>query len=209
MDGTLVNSEPLHFAITKQILLEDGFDLSPDLQHAMTGRSLDACHHILVERVGLRLSLNEFATRKHRLYLQQTNSLRARPGAKAAFEIAAAYGTLQAVVTNSDRHLVNASLTAIGLEPAALISVSRDDVRQGKPSPEPYRLAARLLSANPADCIVIEDSPTGAQAGFAARMTVIAWPEPGFSRSAFCPEVLFVEDDGSGLGLSELLKILL
>lgn len=56
--------------------------------------------------------------------------------------------------------------------------MSRNDVRQGKPDAEPYLRAAFLLGIAPVDCVVVEDSPTGAAAGIAAGMTVLAWPEP-------------------------------
>ncbi|MFZ0633710.1 MAG: HAD-IA family hydrolase [Acidobacteriaceae bacterium] len=52
--------------------------------------------------------------------------------------------------------------------------VSADDVPQGKPHPEPYRKGAEILGLPPDDCLVIEDSASGAQAGHAAGCTVLA-----------------------------------
>ena len=57
------------------------------------------------------------------------------------------------------------------------MSISRDDVRHGKPHPEPYLRASALLVVRPERCIVTEDSPLGAAAGLAAGMTVIGWPQ--------------------------------
>lgn len=68
---------------------------------------------------------------------------------------------------------MEANLTAVGFRWPAQITVSRNDVRQGKPSAEPYLRAAWLLDVDPASCVVIEDSATGAQAGLEAGMRVV------------------------------------
>ena len=52
--------------------------------------------------------------------------------------------------------------------------VSADMVTQGKPHPEPYRKGAALLGLSPAECLVIEDSASGAKAGHAAGCKVLA-----------------------------------
>lgn len=52
--------------------------------------------------------------------------------------------------------------------------VSAEDVELGKPHPEPYRLGAEILGLRPEECLVIEDSASGAQAGHAAGCTVLA-----------------------------------
>jgi mannitol-1-/sugar-/sorbitol-6-phosphatase len=78
-----------------------------------------------------------------------------------------------AIVTSCTGSEAAARLRASGLRaPAVLVTV--DDVEHGKPAPDPYLLAARRLGADPAECLVIEDSPAGIAAGRAAGMTVWA-----------------------------------
>ena len=55
--------------------------------------------------------------------------------------------------------------------------VTRADVARGKPSPDIYLEAASRLRADPADCLALEDSPTGARAAIAAAMPVIIVPD--------------------------------
>jgi beta-phosphoglucomutase-like phosphatase (HAD superfamily) len=55
--------------------------------------------------------------------------------------------------------------------------VSRNDVREGKPDPEPFLRAAWLTGIKPRNVAVMEDSYTGATAGLAAGMKTIFWPE--------------------------------
>lgn len=55
---------------------------------------------------------------------------------------------------------------------------TRDDVELGKPDPEIYLLVAKELGVAPAECLVIEDSPSGVKAALAAGMRVIAVSTP-------------------------------
>lgn len=71
-----------------------------------------------------------------------------------------------AVVTSATRRLAEARLGAAGIRPKTLVAA--DDITRGKPDPEPYLLAARMLGVDPADCVVFEDAPAGLQAGRAA-----------------------------------------
>jgi sugar-phosphatase len=65
-----------------------------------------------------------------------------------------------AVVTSASRTMTERRLTAAGL-PLPAVAVCADDVRAGKPDPEGFRAAARLLDVDIADCLVLEDSAPG------------------------------------------------
>ena len=77
------------------------------------------------------------------------------------------------VVTSGQRGTVLARFKAHGL-PQPSVFVDGDDVTEGKPSPQGYLKAARLLGVIPTACLVVEDAPAGVQAGKAAGMTVLA-----------------------------------
>jgi len=77
-----------------------------------------------------------------------------------------------AVVTSCTAELAEARLRAAGLEPPPVL-VTSDRLRRGKPDPEGYLLAARELGADPAACVVLEDSPAGVRAGRDAGMRVV------------------------------------
>jgi len=77
------------------------------------------------------------------------------------------------VVTSGTRLLASARLTFVGV-PLPRVMVAADDVKHGKPHPEPYLKGAHLLGVNPADCLVIEDAPAGILSAHAAGMKVIA-----------------------------------
>jgi sugar-phosphatase len=77
-----------------------------------------------------------------------------------------------AIVTSATRRLLLGRLKAAGL-PVPDRIISGDQVKKGKPDPEPYRLGAELLKAKPEDCLVVEDAPSGVRAGVAAGCRVL------------------------------------
>jgi beta-phosphoglucomutase-like phosphatase (HAD superfamily) len=74
--------------------------------------------------------------------------------------------------------LVDAVLDGIGDADHGwfVTSVAGDEVAHTKPAPDPYLAAAERLAADPARCVVLEDSPTGVTAGEAAGCAVVAVP---------------------------------
>jgi len=77
------------------------------------------------------------------------------------------------VVTSATEKLARSRMELGGIRVPSRI-VSADIVTKGKPDPEPYRKGAELLGLSPADCLVIEDSASGAKAGRAAGCKVLA-----------------------------------
>lgn len=78
-----------------------------------------------------------------------------------------------AAVTSGPRTLMRARLAAAGL-PVPHVLISAEDVRDGKPDPEGYLLAAGALGFDPARCLVVEDAPAGIAAGRSAGAAVLA-----------------------------------
>ncbi|UGS37709.1 HAD-IA family hydrolase [Capillimicrobium parvum] len=102
--------------------------------------------------------------------VDDTGGVVALPGAA---QLLAAPPAPLAIVTSGSTALATARMHAAGL-PVPDVLVSADDVRHGKPDPEPFVLAARPLGLDPARAVVIEDAPAGVAAGRAAGATVLA-----------------------------------
>ena len=79
----------------------------------------------------------------------------------------------RAIVTSGPARLATARIRAVGL-PVPAVMVTADDVRHGKPDPEPYRLAAQRMGVDPRRCLVVEDTVVGLRAARAAGCAVIA-----------------------------------
>jgi HAD superfamily hydrolase (TIGR01509 family) len=177
IDGTLLLSESMHFRALRHAAETEGVVVPDDFHHQIVGRAASVVYETARERFGLAMTFDQWRRLKYGYYTAHADEIEVRPGALEAWRTFAELGLRQAVVSNSDRIVVNANIRVLGLEEPGFISVSINDVLNGKPHPEPYRRGAALLGFEPHQCLAIEDSPTGARAALAAGTRIIAWPE--------------------------------
>ncbi|WP_144378748.1 HAD family hydrolase [Mesorhizobium amorphae] len=177
MDGTLVDSEPLHDAALVSAMRSVGLEAPADLHERVLGKTAAFVYDMMRDEFGLTLPFDEWIALKYDYYMANVAGLQPRPGAIEIYQELRALGVPQAVVSNSDRLIVDANLGAVGLSHAGMKTVSRNDVREGKPHPEPFLRAAWLFDVAPGEAVAIDDSVTGAMSGLAAGMKTIFWPE--------------------------------
>ena len=79
-------------------------------------------------------------------------------------------------MTSSDSVYAKRYLEKLGLLERFMIFVTSEDVKNGKPDPEPYQIGAQRLERVPSNCIVFEDSVNGALSGKSSGATVVAVP---------------------------------
>ncbi|MEO0991204.1 MAG: HAD family phosphatase, partial [Pseudomonadota bacterium] len=155
---------------------ELGLRLPDDFHDALVGSSEEASYQKLVQVTGMALPFDDWVRLRYGRYLKGLDAVTPHQMSLDLWHSLDDLQVLQATVSNSDRMLVEANLQILGLSVPRAISVTRNDVRNGKPDPEPYLRAAHLLGVEPAECAVIEDSATGRQAGLAAGMQVFVMP---------------------------------
>jgi len=106
-----------------------------------------------------------------RLEIEDVEGIVALPGAE---DLLRALSTNKyAIVTSATRPLAEVRLLAAGLSVPENLVTARD-AKRGKPHPDPYLMGAQLLRVPPAECVVIEDAPSGIRAGKAAGSRVVA-----------------------------------
>lgn len=192
MDGTLALSEPLHMRTLIAALAHHGVQAGDELHPLMFGLTGRDVHRICRERFGIEADFDSWSAYRAARYVAEAPQLAPRPGALEVWRAARAAGLSLAIVSNASRMLLEANLNALGLQSPELVSVSANDVRRGKPDPEPYLRAAYLLDVAPRDAIAVEDSPTGAQAALAAGMRVLGWPAEDAHAALFPASVRLV-----------------
>lgn len=177
LDGTLVDSEPLHVLATAAALDSLGLRPPPGYDNGLLGVSEEGVHATLVERTGLPLERAAWRDLKWHHYEVLLAGLKPRSTTCTALQRLADMGIPMAVVSNSTRREVDLALAAAGLARLFHVTLSRNDVSQGKPDPEGYLAAAWRLGVPPSACLVVEDSVPGALAGLAAGMTTVFHPQ--------------------------------
>lgn len=176
MDGTLVDTEPYWIAAEHAIVEEHGGVWSDEFAHQLVGNDLMVSAEFIRDNSPITWEPERII---EELLLRVTAEVRRhvpwRPGARELLASLIEAGVPNALVTMSWRSLAAAVVEAL---PAGTFDalVTGDEVAHGKPHPEPYYAAARLLGVEPRDCIAIEDSPTGVRSAVAAGVPTIAVP---------------------------------
>ncbi len=197
MDGTLINSEPAHEAAFDAAVEALGLAIPAGTHDALLGSSFIEVHQKIVELTGTDLTLSDWQAVKWQHYQQLAGGIQLMQHSRAILDVYTAKGMPMALVSNSTRDEVELNLSATGLTDYFQVTISRDDVTHGKPAADGYLAAAKALAVPAAECLVIEDSVTGAEAGLAAGMTTLFHPET-FGLVADCPEgALLLPPDGN------------
>lgn len=166
MDGVLLDSTPAVARVWHQWALEHGFDPHEVVRAAHGRPSLSTIRDYLPGS-NYELENREVERRE----LADLDGVVPWPG---AMELVRSLPPGQwGIVTSCTRRLAEARLRAGGL-PRPACFVSSDDIRHGKPAPDPYLRGAARLGLDPADCVVVEDVPAGVRSGKTAGCRVIA-----------------------------------
>ncbi len=178
LDGVLVDTEPWWDEVRSAFAAAHGRAWGPDDQHAVMGANSRGWARIMRERLDLRdmdEDVIQAAVVDGVLACYREREPPRVPGAPEALRRIAASRPV-AIASSSHPAVIRAAVDALGLQDVLGAIVSSDEVEHGKPAPDVYLLAARRLHADPARCLVIEDSLNGVRAGRAAGMTVVLVP---------------------------------
>jgi HAD superfamily hydrolase (TIGR01509 family) len=176
MDGLLVDSEPLWFEVECAVMARLDGRWSEADQQALIGGSLPRTVSYLLARAGRPASPEDVGRWlvDGMTELLMSRPLTMLPGAGELLAEVRSAGIPHALVTSSERPVMDAVLRQLGVSFTA--TVCADDVTRGKPDPEPYLRAASLLGADPQACVALEDSPNGVASAEAAGCRLIAVP---------------------------------
>lgn len=183
-DGTLVDSETMWDHVERGLARELGGELAPDYhKHTLGGTIANTAGYIK----GVTGSEADTAWIEAELWARAMADLaegpiRWMPGVETLLRELADAGVTQGLVSSGHRRYLDVTLRRLDPSPFA-VEVAGDEVAHNKPHPEPYLRALSLLGCSPEDCVVIEDSQTGVDAGLAAGCAVVAVPTGGHVRS--------------------------
>jgi sugar-phosphatase len=167
MDGVLIDSTPAVARVWHRWAVERGFNAEEVVAHAHGRPSLTTVREYLPN------SDHEAENREvERREIADLDGVVPLPG---ALELLASLPAERwTIVTSCTRRLAEVRLRAAGL-PLPKSFITSNDIRNGKPHPEPYLKGAAVLGFSPAECIVVEDAPAGVRAGKAAGARVIGF----------------------------------
>jgi HAD superfamily hydrolase (TIGR01509 family) len=176
MDGLLVDTEPLWLEAETDVMARLGAPWTKQDQEQLLGGSMARTVGYILARATMPAAPEEIAhwLMEGMLKRAAEGRIAIQPGARELLDAVAAAGLPYALVTSSQRAFAEAVVRGTGFR--FPVTVTGEDVVNTKPDPEPYRLAAKLLDADPEDCVALEDSPNGVASATAAGCHVIAVP---------------------------------
>ncbi|HKW19449.1 MAG TPA: HAD family hydrolase [Terriglobales bacterium] len=166
LDGVLVDSTPAVARVWTKWAIAHGLDPEETVRKAHGRPSIATVRDLLPNADAAKE--NEVILRGE---IEDTEGVVPLPGAREL--LSAVPEEKWALVTSCARPLAETRLRVAGL-PVPKRMITCDDVRNGKPDPEPYKKGAELLGVPAAKCVVFEDAPAGIRAGKAAGALVIA-----------------------------------
>ncbi len=179
-DGVLVTSEELHFLAWQRLLRDMDLPWQEISFEGLVGRTAPQILRTLLDQFKPGWSAEQFdvdalALKKNDYYLESARTqLALYPGVRDGLEWAKSQGIPCAIVSNARRRELVASTTLLKIEHYFQVVLSRDDVPRPKPDPGPFEYAALSLGVDPADCVAIDDSPTGLEGALLAGCVTVS-----------------------------------
>ena len=195
MDGTLLDTEgPARAAFAKAIV-EVGFEFDAVVYDRCLGTTFAETQEILVAAYGKGLDTEglQRAWTANFFVIRESAPIELRPGIAQLLQRLQQLDIAMAVATSNQREICESSLSDCGIRQYFAHLVCVEDVRNPKPAPDPYLLAAAKLGKQSADCWALEDSDIGTRAAVESGMRTFQIPDarpPNESVLALGHEVL-------------------
>jgi len=176
MDGTLVDSENIHFEAWKETLVNHGVSHFPFEEFiSYVGASNEKLARDYIQSGTLDIGMDNLVREKQIIYLEMISGIKLLHGVEATIRKYVGNYRL-AVASSSDCVELEKILETLGMRSSFEQVIGGDLVSRKKPDPEIYLKTASLLSLAPQECVAFEDSESGLAAAKDAGMFVVAVP---------------------------------
>ena len=173
-DGTLVDTMPLHFRAWNKALQQAGLkgELSEELFYSLGGMPTRKVAQVMARHYGLTIDVDHVFHHKEELFLEMQAEMKV---IKPVVDFARKWHgkAPMSVASGGPKPVVKKTLELMGIDGLFPVVVTPEDVTHGKPSPDMFLLAARLMGVPPAQCLVFEDAGPGFEAATAAGMKYV------------------------------------
>jgi len=177
MDGVIVNSEPYHKEVEKEIF--DTLKISPSIEdsHFFIGISAEKMCKFLIDKFKLDITVEKLIEldNKIRVDYMSKQDIQPMPGVISLIKEIKQNNIQLALASSSSHDLINVFTEKLNIKNYFDVIVSGYDVKHGKPDPDIFILTAEKLKINRDECIVIEDSANGVKAAKNAKMICLGY----------------------------------
>ena len=181
MDGLLLDTEGIYTQVTQDIVSKYGKVFDWSLKKTIIGRTSAQAAKIIVEGLDLPITPQDYLDSRKDVLIEKFKNTQPMPGAKKMTSHFYSHQIPQAIATSSSSPIYDAKYKKHKKWFTQFSQIVRGDdpeLKQGKPAPDIFLLAAKRLGVAPEDCLVFEDAPSGTEAAIAAGMYVVVVPHP-------------------------------
>ena len=182
MDGLLLDTEGIYTEVTQDIVGEYGKVFDWSIKKTIIGRPSSQAAKIIVETLDLPISPQDYLDSRKDVLLKKFKNTQPMPGAKEMTSHFFRHNIPQAIATSSSSPIYDAKYKNHKKWFSQFSQIVRGDdpeLKEGKPAPDIFLLAAKRIGVEPSEWLVFEDAPSGAEAAIAAGMSVIVVPPSG------------------------------
>ncbi len=181
MDGVIVDTEPLHRKAYFKTFSDLGIEVSEGLYTSFTGASTKRVCETLIREFGLSHTYESIAGIKRKYfkeYFYNDEDFNLIPGVRELIRHYHENGITLILASSATMTTINMVFEKFGLEPYFSGKISGADLKESKPHPEVFQLAAEMAGKPVEHCMVIEDSTNGILAAHRARIFCAAYRSP-------------------------------
>lgn len=176
-DGTVVDSEPNYYEADRLLMAKYGINFTFDMKKEFIGRGNTKMMEELNKRYNLPVTVEEMTKEKNRLYLDiALKGTPIYPEILKFIKILVREGIPLALASGTSSSILNRLVYHLELQQYFDAVISSDDVGKSKPEPDIFLEAAKKIHTEPKNCLVVEDSAFGIEAGIRAGMQIMAVP---------------------------------
>lgn len=175
MDGVVIDSEPIHVKLERELLEESGGDYSKIKTADFMGTTDVHLWGTFKELFNLELSVEELIEKKRTRFIENLDQIPLVENVLAFMAALHDSGCRLGLASSNNERSVEAVKNKFGLAKYIDVFIHGEAVSKGKPDPEIFLIAAKQMGLKPEDCIVIEDTRNGVLAAKAAGMRCIGF----------------------------------
>ncbi|MBR2423524.1 MAG: HAD family phosphatase [Oscillospiraceae bacterium] len=192
VDGTLLDTERIYMQAWKEAAAELGYEITDELLRKTRAINVKDAARIFEEEIGNGFSYDTVRVVRVRIAEEiiQRESPILKPGVLELLNWLEENRIRLSVASSTNVKGTHAHLAESGIDHRFEVVVGGDMVTRGKPNPDIFLKAADMLGLAPEECIVVEDSPAGIRAAYAAGMKAVLVPD----QAAITDEIVAMAD---------------
>ncbi len=196
LDGTLLDTERLYSLATQELIDPYGKTFDLTLKRKVMGGDARVGAALVIESLDLPFSVDVFLNKRAVILEKLLANTQEIPGAGEFLYELNRQGVPLALATSSSKALCQLKLCRHRWKTlfSEIVCGDNPNLRNPKPAPDIFLMAARGLAQRPCDCLVFEDSVSGVAAAVAAGMTVVAIDSPYVERDDLKEAKVIIEN---------------